>query len=92
MGLISLTWVFCHNFVKIHLEVIEILSLYCSVLLLKKPDGDHLEVPNCQKKSIWLNAKIIVIQSLFHSTDRFFPVLYFAIFSEECHLDRSILI
>ena len=34
MGLISLTWVFCHNLVKIHLGVIEILSFICSLLLL----------------------------------------------------------
>ena len=46
MGLISLTLVFCHNLVKIHLEVIEILSFSCSVLLLAKANGDHLAVPN----------------------------------------------
>ena len=34
MGLISLTWVFCHNLVKIHFVVIEILSFSCSMLLL----------------------------------------------------------
>ena len=50
MGLISLTWVFCHNLVKIHLVVIERLSFSCSVLLLVKADGDHLAVPNCKKK------------------------------------------
>ena len=50
MDLISLTWIFCHNLVKIHLEVIEILSFSCSVLLLVKADGDHLAVPNCKKK------------------------------------------
>ena len=50
MGLISLTWVFCHNLVKIHLVVIEILSFSCSVLPLVKADGDHLAVPNCKKK------------------------------------------
>ena len=33
VGLISLTWVFCHNLIKIHLVVIEILSFSCSVLL-----------------------------------------------------------
>ena len=49
MDLISLTWIFCHNLVKIHLEVIEILSFSCSVLLLVKADGDHLAVPNCKK-------------------------------------------
>ena len=50
MGLISLTWVFCHNLVKIHLGVIEILSFLCSMLLLVKADGDHLAVPSCKKK------------------------------------------
>ena len=50
MGLISLTWVFCHNLVKIHLVVIERLSFSCSVLLLVKADGDHLAVQNCKKK------------------------------------------
>ena len=49
MGLISLTWVFCHNLVKIHLVVIERLSYSCSVLLLVKADGDHLAVQNCKK-------------------------------------------
>ena len=44
MGLISLTWVFCHNLVKIHFVVIEILSFSCSVILLVKA------VPNCKKK------------------------------------------
>ena len=34
MCLISLTWVFGHNLVKVHLVVIEILSFSCSVLLL----------------------------------------------------------
>ena len=48
MGLISLTWVFCHNLLKIHLVVIEILSFSCFVLLVKA-DGDHLAVPNCKK-------------------------------------------
>ena len=91
MGLISLTRVFCHNLVKIHYEVIEILSFSNSVILLVKADGNHLAVPN-SKKSKWLNAKIIVIQSWYNSIERLFPVLYFAIFSKECHLDRSILI
>ena len=50
MGLISLTWVFCHNLVKIHLMVTEILSFSYSVLLLVKADGDHLALPNCKKK------------------------------------------
>ena len=54
--------VFCHNLVKIHLVVIEILSFSCSVLLLVKVDGHHLTVPNCEKLK-WLNAKIIVTQS-----------------------------
>ena len=63
MGLISLTLVFCHNFVNVHLEVNEILSFICSVQLLLKADGDNLAVPNCKKKSKWLNAKIIVMQS-----------------------------
>ena len=80
MGLILLTWVFCHNLVKIHLVVIEILSFSCSVLLLVKADGNHLAVPNCKKKkkkkkkkkSKWLNAKIIVAQSWYNSTERFF--------------------
>ena len=72
MGLISLTWVFCQNLVKIHLVIIEILSFSCSVLLLVKADGDHLAVPNCKKKSKWLNAKIIVTQSWYNSIERFF--------------------
>ena len=50
MGLISLTWVFCHCLVKVHLEVIEMLSFSCSVLLLVKADGNHLAVTNCKKK------------------------------------------
>ena len=50
MGLISLTWIFCHNLVKTHSEVIEIFSFSCPVLLLVKADGDHLAVPNCKKK------------------------------------------
>ena len=49
MGLISVTEVFCHNLVKIHLVVFEILSFSCSVLLLVKANGDHLAVPNCKK-------------------------------------------
>ena len=36
MGLILLTWLFCHNLVKIHLVVIEILSFSCSVQLFSK--------------------------------------------------------
>ena len=51
MALISLTWVFCHNLVKIHLVVIiDILSFSCSVLLYLTADGDHLEVKNCKNK------------------------------------------
>ena len=50
MGLISLTWVFCHNMVQIHLEVIEILSFSCFVLLLVKADANHLAVPNCRQE------------------------------------------
>ena len=50
MGLILLTWVFCHNLVKIDLVLIEILSFSCSVQLLVKADGDHLAEPNCKKK------------------------------------------
>ena len=49
MGLILLTWVLCHNLVKIHLVVIEILSFSCSKLLLVKANGDHLAVPNSKK-------------------------------------------
>ena len=60
MGLISLTWVFCHNLVKIHLVVIEILSFSCSLLLLVKADGDHLAVSNCIKKKQNGLIKIIV--------------------------------
>ena len=71
MGLISLTWVFCHNLVKIRLVVIGILSFSCSVLLLVKADGDNLAVPNC-KKSKWLNAKIIITQNWYNSIERFF--------------------
>ena len=52
--------------------------------------------PSCsaklQKKIKRLNAKIIVIQSWYNSIERFFPVLYFAIFSKGCHLDRPIII
>ena len=71
MGLISLIWVFCHNLIKIHFMVIEILSFSCFVLFLVMPDGDHLAVPNC-KKSKWLNAKIIVTQRWYNSIERFF--------------------
>ena len=54
MGLISLNWVFCHNLIKIHLEVTEIVSFSCSMLLLVKADGDHLAVQNCQKNQYGL--------------------------------------
>ena len=46
MGLISLTWVFGHNLVKIHLVVIEIF-MFCATVV--KADGKHLAVPNCKK-------------------------------------------
>ena len=90
MGLISLTWVFCHNLVKIHIVIIEILCFSCSVLFLVTADGDHLELPYC-KRSKWLNAKIIVIESCYNSIERFFQFSYFAFLSKRCHLDRSIL-
>ena len=86
---IALTWVVCHNLVKIHLVVIDTLSFLCSVLLLVKADGNHLAVPNWKKRH---NAKIIVIQSWYNSIERFFPVLYFAIFCKGCHIDRYCLI
>ena len=84
MGLISLTWVFRNNWVKIYLEVIEILSFLCSVLLLVKQMATILQchIAKKKKKSKWLNAKIIVKQSWYNSIDSFFPVLYFAIFSK----------
>ena len=59
MGLISLTWVFCHKLVKIHLVVIDILSFSCSVLLLVKADGDHLAVPNCKKNQNCLMQRLL---------------------------------
>ena len=49
MGLISLTWAFCHNLVKILLVVIEILSFSYSVLLLIKAVDDHLAMANWKK-------------------------------------------
>ena len=76
MRLILLTWVFCHNLIKIHLVIIEMMSFSCSVLLLVKADGDHLAVPSCKKKSIWLNTKIVVIQRWYNSTERFFFQFY----------------
>ena len=75
MGLISLTWVFCHNLVKFHLVVIEILSFSYSIILLVKADGNHPAVTNCKKNiyiSKWLNAKSIVTQSWYNSIERFF--------------------
>ena len=51
MGLISLTWVFRHNLVKIYLVVIEKLLFSCSVLLLVKADSNHLVVPNCNNQN-----------------------------------------
>ena len=59
MGLASLTWVFCHNLVKIHLEVTEILSFSCSELLLVKADGDHIAVPNCKKNQNGLMQRLL---------------------------------
>ena len=66
MGLISLTWVFCYNLVKIHKVVIELLSFLCSVLFLVMADGDHLAMPNCK------SSKIIPLRD--------FPVSYFSTF------------
>ena len=59
MGLISLTLIFCHNLVKTHLEVIEILSFSCPVLLLVKEDGDHLAEPNCKKNQNGLMQRLL---------------------------------
>ena len=67
------------------LEVIEILSVSCSVLFLVKADGDHFEVPNC-KKSKWLNAKIIVTKSGYNSIERYFQ-FYSLYFSKGRHLE-----
>ena len=53
------------------LEVLELLSVSCSVLFLVKEDGDHFEVPNC-KKSKLLNAKIIITKSGYNSIERYF--------------------
>ena len=77
MGHLLLTWVFCNNLVIIHLVVIEILSFSYFVLLLVKADCDHLAVPNCKKNSKWLNAKIIVTQSLYNFIEKILPVLYY---------------
>ena len=43
MGLISLTWVFCHNLVKLHFVVIKILSFPCSMLFSVMADAEHLK-------------------------------------------------
>ena len=58
MGLISLTWEFCLNLVKIYCVVIVILLFLYSVLFLATADGNHLAVPNC-KNIKWLNAKLL---------------------------------
>ena len=50
MGLISLTWVFCHNLVKIHLVVIERLSFSCSVLLLVRQMATILQCQIAKKE------------------------------------------
>ena len=47
MGLISLTWVFSYNLVKIHFVFIEILPFSCSVLLLVKAESD-VTILQCQ--------------------------------------------
>ena len=59
MGLILLTWVFCHNLIKIHLVVNEILSFSCSVVLLVKADGNHLAAPNGQKNQYGLMQRLL---------------------------------
>ena len=81
MGLISFTWVFCHNLVKIHLVIIDILSFSCSALLLVKADGDHLVVPNCKNNQNGLMQRLfIVIQSRYNSIDSFqFYTLLFSV-------------
>ena len=72
MGLISLTWVFWHNLVKIHLVVTETLSffMFCATVSTGRPG------PSCsaklQKKSKRPNAKIIVTQSWYNSIQRYF--------------------
>ena len=89
MGLISLTWVFCHNLVKIHLVVIEIMSFSCSVLLLVKADGNHLALPNCKK-----NQNVLMQRLLLHKADTI-PLKDFSSFilcSRGYHLERSFLI
>ena len=63
MGLILLTWVFCHNLVTIHLVIIELLSFSCSMLFLVMADGECPAMPNC-KQSEWLNAKKAVTIAL----------------------------
>ena len=91
MGLILFTWVFCHNLVKIHLLVIEILSFSCSVLLVVKADATILQC-QIEKKSKWLNAKIIVTQSWYNTIESYFQFYTLLIFSKGCHLDRPIFI
>ena len=59
MGLILLTRVFCHNLVKLHSVVIEILSFSCSVLLLVQADGNHLAVQNCKKNQNGLMQRLL---------------------------------
>ena len=70
MGLISLTWVFCHNLVKSHLVVIEILSFSCSVLLI-------LQCQIAKKKSKWLNAFIVTQKDIFPLKDFSSFILYY---------------
>ena len=48
MSLISLTRVFCHNLVKLHSVIIEILSFPCSVLFSVTADDNHFAMPNCK--------------------------------------------
>ena len=59
MDLISLTWVFYHTLVKIHLEIIEILSFLCFMLLLVKADGDQLAVPSCKKNQNGIMQRLL---------------------------------
>ena len=73
MGLISLTWVFCHNLVKFHLAVIEI----AMTLFLKTADGDHPAEPNC-KKSKWVKCNDCCNTKLVQFHLKIFPVSYFA--------------
>ena len=50
MGLISHTWVFCHNLFKIHLVVIEILSFSCSELFSVMAVATILQCQIAKKK------------------------------------------